>query len=68
MLIGKVAGEMALLSERSSAKESQEDQQGSAPCARGSTLMWGPIFLVKSGPVPGFSGASEYYVTPGSLR
>ena len=28
--------------------------------------MWGggPIFSVKSGPVPGFSGRSEYSVTP----
>ena len=36
MLRGKVEGEMVLLSEGSSAKESPEDKQASAPCARGS--------------------------------
>ena len=47
---------MVLLSEGSSVKESPEDKQASAPCVRGSTFTWGPIFSVKSGPVPGFSG------------
>ena len=37
MLRGKVEGEMALLSEGSSVKESPEDKQASAPCVRGST-------------------------------
>ena len=36
MLRGKVEGEMALLFEDSSVKESSEDKQASAPCARGS--------------------------------
>ena len=54
---------MALLSEGSSVKESPEDKQASAPCVRGSTLMWGPTFSVKSGLVPGISGGSEYSVT-----
>ena len=63
MLRGKVEGEMALLSEGSSVKESPEDKQVSAPCVRGSTVMWGPTFSVKSGLVPGFSGGSEYSVT-----
>ena len=56
---------MVLLSEGSSVKESPEDKQSSAPCVRGSTFTWGPIFSVKSGPVPGFSGGSEYSVTLG---
>ena len=63
MLRGKVEGVMALLSEGSSVKASPEDKQASAHCIRGSTLMWGAIFSVKSGPVPGFSGGSEYSVT-----
>ena len=41
MLRGKVEGELALLSKSSSVKESPEDKQASAPCVRGSTLMWG---------------------------
>ena len=36
MLRGKVEGEMALLSEGSSVKESPEDKQVSAPCVKGS--------------------------------
>ena len=36
MLRGKVEGEMAVLSEGSSVKESPEDKQASAPCVRGS--------------------------------
>ena len=36
MLRGKVEGEMALLSEGSSLKESPEDKQASAPCIKGS--------------------------------
>ena len=36
MLRGKVEGEMALLSEGSSVKESSEDKQASAPCVKGS--------------------------------
>ena len=55
---------MALLSEGSSVKESPEDKQPSAPCVRRSTLMWGPIFSAKSGPVPGYHRGSEYSVTP----
>ena len=40
--------------------------KASVPCDRGSTFMWGgAIFSVKYGPVPGFSGGSEYSVTPG---
>ena len=54
---------MVLLSEGSSVKESFEDKQASAPCVSGSTSWGGPIFSVKSGPVPGFSGGSEYSVT-----
>ena len=46
MLRGNVEGEMALLSEGSSVEESPEDKQASAPCVKGSTLMWGgPYFL-----------------------
>ena len=58
MLRGKKEGEMALLSEGSSVRESPEDKHPSAPWVRGSTLMWGGgrgIFSVKSGAVPGFS-------------
>ena len=40
MLKGKVEGEMALLSEGSSVKESPEDKQASAPCVRGSTFIF----------------------------
>ena len=36
MLRGKVEGEMVLLSEGSSVKESPEDKQACAPCIRGS--------------------------------
>ena len=36
MLREKVEGEMVLLSEGSSVKESPEDKQASAPCVRGS--------------------------------
>ena len=36
MLWGKVEGEMGLLSEGSSVKESPEDKQAYAPCVRGS--------------------------------
>ena len=36
MLSGKVEGEMALLSEGSSVKESPEDKQASVPCVKGS--------------------------------
>ena len=64
MFFAKLEGQMALLSEGSSVKESPEDTQASAPCFRGSTLMWGPIFSVKSGLVPGFSGRSQYSITP----
>ena len=65
MLRGKVEGEVTLLSEGSSVKESPQDKQASAPCVRVSILMWGGcIFSVKSAPVPGFSGGSEYSVTP----
>ena len=63
MLREKVEGEMVLLSEGSSVKESPKDKQASTPCVRGRTFSWGPIFSVKSGPVPGFSGGSEYSVT-----
>ena len=42
---------MVLLSEGSSVKERPEDKQASAPCVKGSTFTWGPIFSVKSGPV-----------------
>ena len=56
MLRGKVEGEMVLLSEGSSVKESSEDKQASAP-------VLGEAHL---GPVPGFSGGSEYFVTPGT--
>ena len=35
MLRGKVEGEMALLSEGSSVKESPEDKQASVPCVQG---------------------------------
>ena len=41
MLRGNVEGKIALLSEGSSAKESPEDKQASAPCVWGRTLMWG---------------------------
>ena len=41
MLREKEEGEMVLLSEGSSVKESPEDKQAFAPCIRGSTLMWG---------------------------
>ena len=34
MVRGKVEGEMALLSEGSSVKESPEDKQASAPCVK----------------------------------
>ena len=41
MLRGKVEGEMALLSEGSSVKESPEDKQASVPCVRGSAkISW----------------------------
>ena len=40
MLRGKVKREMALLSEGSSVKEIPEDKQASAPCVKGSTLMY----------------------------
>ena len=41
MLRGKVEGEMALLSEGSSVKESPEDKQVSAPCVKGSAkISW----------------------------
>ena len=70
MLRGKLEGKMALLSEGSSVKESPEDKQASAPCVRGSILMWGggSILSVKSGLVPGFSGGSEYSVTPEKIE
>ena len=55
---------MVPLSEGSSVRESPEDKQASVPCVRGSTCTWGPIFSVKPLPVPGFSGGSEYSVTP----
>ena len=46
MLRGKVEGEIVLLSEGSSVKESPEDKQASASCVRGSTFTWGgPYFL-----------------------
>ena len=67
MLRGKVEGDMALLSEGSSDKESLEDKQVSAPCVKGSTFMsggGGAHIFWKSRPVPGFSGGSEYSVTP----
>ena len=64
MLKGTVEGEMALLSEGSSVKESPEDKQASAPCVRGRMFMWGPIFSVKSGLIPWFLDGSEYSVTP----
>ena len=47
MLRGNVEGEMALLSEGSSVKESPEDKQASASCVRGSTLMWGAHIFCK---------------------
>ena len=47
MLRGKTEGEMALLPEGSSVKESPEDKQASVPCVRGSTLMWGAHILCK---------------------
>ena len=56
---------MVPLSQGKCVKESPEDMQASAPFVRGNTLMWGPIFSVKSGPVSDFSGGSEYSVTPG---
>ena len=41
MLRGKVEGEMALLYEGSSVKESPENKQASAPCVRGSAkISW----------------------------
>ena len=41
MLRGKVEGEMVLLSESSSVKESPEDKQACAPCVRGSAkISW----------------------------
>ena len=41
MLRGKLEGEMALLYEGSSIKESPEDKQASAPCAKGSAkISW----------------------------
>ena len=41
MLRGKVEGEMVLLSEGSSVKESPEDKQACAPCVRGSAkISW----------------------------
>ena len=47
---------MVLLSEGSSVKKNPEDNQASAPCVRGSTLMWGPILSSKSGLVLGYHG------------
>ena len=47
MLREKIEEEMALLSEGSSVKESPEDKQASAPCVRGSTLMWGGYIFCK---------------------
>ena len=47
MLRGKVEGEMLLLSEGSSVKESPEDKQASAPCVRGSTFTWGAHIFCK---------------------
>ena len=41
MLRGKAEGEMALLSEGSSVKESPEDKQASVPCVKGSAkISW----------------------------
>ena len=61
---GKVEGEMALLSEGTSVKESSEDKQASVPCVRGSTFMWGAHIFCKIRASAGFSGGSEYSVTP----
>ena len=47
MLRGKVEGEMVLLSEGSSVKESPEDKQASVPCVRGSTFTWGAHIFCK---------------------
>ena len=47
MLREKVEGEMTLLSEGSSVKESPEDKQASVLCIRGSTLMWGAHIFCK---------------------
>ena len=65
MLREKVEGQMVLLSEGSSIKKSPEDKQASAPCVRGSTFTWGPIFSVKSGPVSGFSGGVRIFCYTG---
>ena len=58
---------MALLSEGTSVKESPQYKEACAPCVRGSMLVWGPIFSVKFGLVPGFSGGSDYSVTLGGI-
>ena len=47
MLRGKVEGEMVLLSEGSSVKESPEDKQACAPCIRGSTFTLGAHIVCK---------------------
>ena len=46
MLRGRVEGEMALLSEGSSVKESPEDKKASAPCVRGSAKISWQVTLV----------------------
>ena len=52
MLRGNVEGEMALLSEGSSVKESLEDKQASAPCVRGSAKISRRVTLaLYTGPV-----------------
>ena len=52
MLRGKVEGEMVLLSEGSSVKESPEDKQASAPCVRGSAkISWRVTLALYSGRV-----------------
>ena len=54
---------MVLLSEGSSVKESPEDNKPLPLVPGEAHLLGGPIFSVKSGPVPGFSVGSEYSVT-----
>ena len=47
MLRGKIEGEMVLLSEGLSVKESPEDKQASAPCVKESTFTWGAHIFCK---------------------
>ena len=53
MLRGKVEGEIVLLSEGTSVKESPEDKQASVPCSKEVTT---------------FQGGSLWHSTPGSLK